>query len=354
MSLFKSSKSFLGVDIGTASLKIVELSQSGNKKKLENYGEMAASAFFDKPFRTLDKNSLLLSDTEVARAITGILKEAKIKTKKAIFSIPDFSTFFTYFELPFMTKEELPQAINFEAKQHVPLPLNEVTLDWQIIDQQISERNKTKLKILLVAVPNEIIYQYQNIAKMTQLQVSSLEAEVFGLTRSLVKDEEKAVVCIVDFGAQSTTINIIDKKTLKRSHSCDISGNQLTQIIMKSLGVDFNEAESSKQKYGLLPSEKNIRDIMLPFIDLAIVDVESISQDFYLSEGKEVQKIILAGGTALIPGFKEYFSENLKKEVEIADPFYNIFYPSVLEKKIKKMGPSYAIAVGVALRGLEL
>jgi len=352
------SKRALGIDIGTASIRMVELSGSKERQKLENYGEIPAPAFFDKPFRSVGKNTLLLSSEDVAKAILAVIKESKIKTKRAIFSIPDFSSFFTNIELPSMTSEELPQAIEAEARQYVPLPLSEVTLDWQIIEGG-APNQKTKFKILLVAVPNEVINQYQELARLAELELVAMEAEVFGLVRSLAADQKNTII-LVDIGAQSTTCNIVDSGSLKRSYSLDVSANELTAVLAKSLNVEYKEAEGLKEKYGLEiqtpfqnDQEKNIRAILLPLVDLIMSEIEKISLNFYQTDKKEVQKIVITGGSALIPGLNKYFEGNLKKEIEIANPFLNIFYPPILEQTLKKMGPSYSIAVGMALRGLE-
>jgi len=358
MPLFKTVKNCLGIDIGTSTIKIVELSLRGERVKLEKYGEISIQTLYEKPFRTFEKSALLLSSQDISRAILAILDEAKISERKAIFSIPDFSSFFTSFELPPMTKEELPSAIRFEARHYIPLPLSEVTLDWSIIKGEV-DRKKTPLKILLVAVPNDIISQYQQIASLSKLELKALEAEVFGLVRSLVK-EDKRTIALLDIGAQSTTINLIDEKILKISHSFDVSGNQLTQLLAKSLNIDYNEAEGLKRKYGLSFPDKEapaialkIRDILTPLIDLILLEIEKISLGFFQTEKKEIQKIILAGGSALFPGLRDYFLTALKKEVEIANPFLDMIYPPILERTLKEMGPSYATAVGVALRGLE-
>jgi type IV pilus assembly protein PilM len=347
-------KRFLGVDIGTAAIKVVELSRWGERIKLENYGEISANVLYEKSFRTFEKSTLFLSSQNIAKAILAVTESAKIKTKECIFSIPDFSTFFTNFDLPQMTKGELPEAVKYEARQHVPLPLGEVTLDWQVIDnfEKIEEKNK-KLKILLVAVPNEVIGQYQEIAKICGLNLVSLEAEVFGLLKALVSKEETKVVGLLDIGAQSTTYSIIDKGVLKISHSFDLAGNELTEQIAKSLSVDYTAAENLKRKYGLISSTQNIKDIIAPLADSILREIERISRNFFQGENKEVDKFIIAGGTALIPGINEYFQAHLNKETEIANPFLNIYCPPILEKRLKEMGPSYAIAVGLAQRGLE-
>ncbi len=144
----------------------------------------------EKPFRTFERSTLLLSDQDIAEAINNILAKAQIVTKDAFFCIPDFSTFFSFLELPPMTQQELPSAVQFEARQHIPIPLSEVILDWSIIEDGIPGKRKSKLNILLVAVPHEIINQYQAIAKLCQIRALSLEAEVFGLVRSLIKNKK--------------------------------------------------------------------------------------------------------------------------------------------------------------------
>lgn len=351
-------QSFLGVDIGTSSIKIVELSRWGQKKRLENYGEIRAEALYEKPFRSFEKSTLTVSSNDVVRAISAILSESKMKTKKSFFSIPDFSSFFTTFKLPPMTEEELPQAVQYEARQHIPLPLSEITLDWQII-----ERGKNGFKILLVAVPNEIIQQYQDIAVKAKLELLALEAEVFGLARALVKpskplpdpSKETESLILADIGTRSTTISIIDGGVLKVSHSFDTAGNNFTDVVSKGLSVDYKEAETLKQEWGINPDlpEVSTRQLLLALIDLISEEIKKISHNFYRAENKQIQKVILAGGSALLPGLADYFSKTLEKPVEIANPFTDIYHPLILENLLKEMGPSFTIAVGLAIRGLE-
>ncbi len=353
----KPSKRFLGIDIGTTSIKIVELSGQKERIKLENYGEIGAQMFYKKPFRTFEKSTLLLSNKDIAKAIGAIFKEAKIENREAVFSIPDFSTFFTFLDLPPMTQEEISSAVQFKARQHIPLPLSEVVLDWSIIgsiieEGKVSNREKAGIKVLLVAVPHEVINQYQEIARLSQIRLLALEAEVFGLVRSLIKDK-KGIITLVDIGAQSTTISIIENGVLKITYSFDVSGNELTRLLSKSLNISYNKAEELKKRHGIGFSEMKIGRILSPLIDLMLSEIEKISQNFYKTEGKEIEKVILAGGSALLPGLKEYSLKRLKKTVEIANPFTEIFYSPVLEQTLREIGPSYAIAVGMALRGLK-
>lgn len=350
----------LGVDIGTSFVKLVEMSKFGQRLRLENYGFLSAPALYEKPFRTSEKNTLLLSSDDIARAISAIMDEAKIKTKRVVFSIPDFSTFFTNFELPKMSREEIPQAVRYEARQHIPVPLGEVALDWQVIDNHPNPESKDNLKVLLVAVPNEIINQYQKIAQLAQLELIALEAEVFSLLRSLISPAERGVVAIVDIGAQSTTCSVVDNKVLKMSHSFDMSGDDLTDTLAKGLNVDISVAENLKKQYGISgeiggdhSQANDIKEMLQPLIDIIVRETEMILDNFYQQEKKEIQKVIVAGSTAWLPGLKDYFKESFKKEVEIGHPFNDIFYSPILEKKLETMGPGLSIAIGLALRGLE-
>ena len=353
INLFRSpAKKFLGVDIGTSAIKIVELSKAREIVKLENYGQIAVQSSEEKPFMVFERSTLLLSNQRVAEAINNILTKSQTSTKDTSFSIPDFSTFFTFLELPMMEKQEMSSAVRFEARQHIPLPLSEVVLDWSIVEDAVSAKKKSKVKILLVAVPYEIINQYQAIAKLCGLRLLALEAEVFGLLRSLVANK-KGVIGMVDVGAQSTTFSIVENGKLKVTHSSDMSGNELTRVLSKSLSIKYNEAEELKRKYGVKVPEMPVGRILTPLVDSLVNEINKIVRNFYHAEGKEVEGIVLSGGSILLPGLREYLAVWLKKPVEIGNPFYNILYPPVLDDTLKEIGPSYAIAVGTALRGFE-
>ncbi len=342
-------KTFLGVDIGVSSIKVVEISRWGGKTELKNYGHIASSAVYQKPYQGFgEESNFMISSPDVSKIIKAILKEANIKTKEAVFTIPDFSTFFTNFDLPPMSEEEIPDAVKFEARRHIPVPVSDVVLDWFLIGGKVGKTG-TNLSILLVAVPKETIARYQEIAKASSLNLKYLEAEAFSLARSLTK-KTKESICLVDIGAQSTSVNIVDEGLLKLSYSSDISGNDFTRALSKSLSVSPKEAEEIKKNQGL--SSEQTKEILFPLVNLIIIEIEKILKNFETID-KRIRKIVLAGGSALLPGLDEYLSSYFKRPVKIADPFFGFVYPPVLEKKLKALGPSFAIAVGAALRGFE-
>jgi type IV pilus assembly protein PilM len=344
-------KKMVGIDIGTSSIKIVELSRWGQGKTLDNYGEIKSVSLYKEPFRNIEKGSYLLSNYFVSRAIRAVLDEARIKTKAAVFSIPDFSTFCTSFELPPMSANEVSEAVYYSSSQYIPLPITETTLDWKLIGGTPGDKH-SPLRIFLVAIPNQTVQDYQKVAQLAGLDLYAVEAEAIGLARSLVR-ESKSCVCLVDIGVQSTTVNIVDKQNLKKSYSFDFAGSQLTYAVSSALGLGHVEAEDLKNREGLTSQKENISKTLYLLIDPLLLEVKKVISDFYQEEGKEADLIYLTGGTSAMPGLKEYFEEVLKKKVEIPNCFSEMLYPPVLGKTLEKIAPSFSVATGAALGGLE-
>ncbi len=351
-----SKKTFLGIDIGTSAIRVVELSKRKNGAQLKNYGEVNNDVFKRRPFRIFYKNAVSLSNKEISEAIKSIMEEAAIETRQVSFAIPDFASFFTSFEIPTMDKNEIPQAIQYEVRPYVPIPIHEVTLDWAIIGGQVSS---TPLKVLVVAIPNDTITQYQEIAQMADLELRTLESEVFALARAAKsylenKEDAKKVLGLLDIGARSTTCSVLEAGVLKTSHSFQLGGNELTEIVAKGLNIEYNRGEDLKIEKGLASdSDQQVRNILIPLVDSIIAEAKETFRDFFREEGKKVEKVILAGGVASMPGLKEYFAAGLERPAVILNPFLNLAYPKVLIPTIKKMAPSYSIAVGLALKGFE-
>ncbi len=342
-------KRCLGVDIGVSSIKIVEIAARGTKKRLENYAEFV----FSKSLESSENGPFGFFGEKTPSVLQALIKKAGMKTRKAAFSIPDFSTFFTNFSLPPMNEEEVLQAVEFEARHHIPLPLSEVSFDWRIL-----EKKKTfpgvALKILLAAVPNKVLAAYQRLAGLARVELKAMEAEVFALIRSSLPKEKSSVpVCLIDIGWQSTTISIVDKGSLKKSYSFDISSQGITDALASGLKISRSEAEKIKKARGLDPESKESAKIIASCLDGLIFEAQKICSSFYQSEGRMVSDIILAGGTSSLFGLPEYLSAALKKEVHIANPFSSLSFPAPLKDRLKEIGPSFSIAVGAGLIGLE-
>lgn len=346
------SKSCLGIDIGTSSIKIVEISD-GKSKKLLNYGQLRSEYFAGESFKRYAPEGLVLGTKNIISAIGAILDEAHIRSREAYFSIPDYSTFFTTFELPPMSREELQEAVKYEAPRHIPLPLADVTLDWQVIKGAPGQSGQTPLKILLIAVPNQTIEQYEEISDALKIKIKALEAEVFALARALIKFQDKQnVVSIIDIGEKSSTVNIVSRGVLKASFSIDIAGESFTNALKEAFQINLRKAEIIKRVIGI-EKEETIREILMPSVEKLLNETKKVFSQYLEEEREKIDKIILSGGNALMPGLHRLFEQSFGITVEVSNPFLGLSFPPGLEEVLKKIGPEFTIAVGTALRGLE-
>lgn len=347
----KGSKSALGVDMGTSALRVVELAQHGQQEKLENYAKVSFPVKRTGAPPTSNSRGFSLSTKRVAELLREVLDEAKVESNRVSFSLPDFSTLFTTMTIPSMKPDEVPQAVNFEARQRVPLPISEVTLDWIVIGGDYAPRSKSSLEILLVVVPNRVIDRYVHIAELADLKLVGMEAEVFGLQRAFLRDKG-GTLGLIDIGLQSTTISIVDDGLLKTSHSFDLGGGGLTHTMVKRLGMSQSEVDVFKENKGL-EGDGRSRELLDPFLDKMIAEIRSVTDIFYNNKGRDVSKFFLAGGTAGMPGLAEHFQSRIGKEVEVGFPFEGMVYPPILEDELIKIAPEFAIATGVALKGIK-
>ncbi|MEK7519673.1 MAG: pilus assembly protein PilM [Patescibacteria group bacterium] len=370
-SFFKP-KSALGIDIGTSALKIVQLARAGDTWKLENYGEIS---FLQgrAPMEAYQQNALKMSDGEIAELLSRIIAQSKATAKTAAMSLPVFSSFSTIIELPAMPKDEMEKAIQFEARQYVPIPLSEVSLDFMIIGEgrkditppatspvavvsnvspQASPHKKKHVEVLLVAVPNEITQKYRRIAEQIGLSLAAIEIETFPLARALLPDP-RVVTVIVDIGARSTDICIVDNGFVRISHNFEFSGVDITKAYAEFAKVDFLDAEKKKKMTGLnlTPGQLSGAVSLTAILDDIINETDRIMASYFNKTGRSVAAVLLAGGGANMPGMKERFAEKLPHiQVSVGNAFEHVRYPPELAHVLAERGPSLAVAVGLAMR----
>lgn len=335
----------IGIDIGVSSIKVVELSRFGRRIRLKNYAQLEAADPYHRPFRVFQRQSLVLFADKITEALESCFAKSEMKPKEVVFAVADFLTFFTTFDLPAMNQEELGRAVRFEAGKYIPLPLEKVVLDWQIIEE---EKESGVIKILVVAIPQTIIKQYQEVAQRLSLDNFLLEPETFSLYRLF--SQEKETICLVDIGAQSTAITTGQTKVLSVSHSLDFSGRQMTQALVSHLQIDEPKANQLKESQGLTGS-REVYSVLEPLMKELIMGIRGTIKSS--TTGREVTKVILTGGGSHTPGLVDYLKEHLQLVVEKGNPFAHISYPSLLRPKLEERSPFLSVATGAALRGLH-
>jgi len=332
----KSKKeSSLGVDIGTSSIKIVEL-KDGSKDKIEltNYGEGVVRADV-----VLQSSSSKLSVAQASDIIKQIIKTANIKETRAVMSLPAFLGFSTLISLPEMSEAELDQAVLYEAKKYIPLPLSEVQFEWVKIN------SAKKTSILIVAVTNELINKYHEIAKLSGLTLNYLELDTFSLARSLIGKHEGSSL-IINIGSRNTTLSVIESEWPIFTRNLDVSGFEFSKLIASSQGVDFARAEELKKEKGINSGD----GVLFPLLDSIFLEGRRMITENRSPDRMPVSEVIISGGSSRMPGLLAYASKSIGQKVIIGSPFSGIIYPDVLKSTLQELAPSLDVAVGLALR----
>ena len=352
--LFKS-KGKLGIDIGTSALKIIELKKESGRFALKNYGLFEFKRA-DDMLQTTDKqvqNILKLPDKEIIWGIKEVIKKARIKSTDAVASIPAFSTFATVIELPYISEQDLAKAIPFEARKYIPVPLNEVVLDWSIIDisKNLADATKpTTIEVFLAAVPKDETMRYQRIMREAGLNLRALELENSALTRALLGNDLSPTV-IVNIGGRSTSIVIVDKGYEKLSHNYEVGGFEVTRSIARSLNVSLAKAEELKKKLGIKEVDENIiNNAMKSLVDMMIFETRKTITNYEETKNKKISKVLLVGGVINMPNFANYFQQKLGREIHIGNALARIVYPQTLSPVTQELSSTFAVAIGLAMR----
>ena len=346
MSLFSSAACCLGIDIGTSSIKIVELAKEGGKVKLASYG------FTESQNGQLSGN-WQTSTKKTALAINKILNDAGMGGRAAVSALPTFSVFSSILNLNNVDKKDLPSAVHWEAKKVIPIPLEEMILDWKKIDDDTL--SKGNMKILLTGAPRSLVKRYIEIFKLAQINLISLETETFSLVRSLI-GHDQATIMLVELGTNTTDISVVEKGIPLVNRSIDIGGLTITKAIGSNLNIGLERAEQFKYDLGMnaLDSSeevvpKIINEILAPIIN----EVKYVINLYQTKNNKKVDKIVLSGGAALLPSLSGYLAKLTDLNVIIGSPWSRVSYPLELKPVLDEIGPRLAVAVGLALRQME-
>jgi len=361
-NIFKSNKlsdDALGIDIGSSSIKVVQLKKKNGKAILETYGVLSLG-----PYSNAEVGAITNLKTEdISRALVDLMKESNVTTKTAVISIPSLSSLIFTISLPGKIDEnQLSKVIPIEARKYIPVPISEVSLDWFIIpgEEETSESGvasknvvQPKIEVLVVAIHNDTLSQYQEILKKTDLQSDSFEIEIFSNIRSSL-NHELAPVMIIDFGASKTKVSIVEAGIVRVFHVVNRGSQDITRNISQSLSITFEEAEKLKRAVGLDPKiDERVEKIARLSVNYILTDINGIVFAYEKKYNKNISKIFIVGGGSLLSGLLDVTKKNFQAEVVYSDPFSKIEAPAFLEPVLRASGPEFAVAIGLALRQLS-
>lgn len=349
-------QSILGVDIGTTSIKIAEIAKDGKEKpRLLNYGLLETSSYLERFNMAIQASTLNLFDKEVINYLKIILQKANFKSDQAIASLPSFAVFTTLIEIPDIPAEETVKAMNFQVKQYLPMPLASVMIDWIRVGERTDDDGNKKQQIFLIAVPLNQIESYKRIFSAINLRLVAVEIEGMSLARALTTDLRESTL-IVDIGSRSTALLIAKDGLLKFSSQIDFAGASLTQSLATGLNIAVSRAEAIKKQKGLsglvIGAERDLSTQILTILDVIINETKRVKDNYESNYRHTVKSVILSGGGANLLGIENYFSKEIGLPVVKADTLSRLDYPESLELIRKDIGPSMAVAIGLAMRGL--
>jgi type IV pilus assembly protein PilM len=348
-------KTFLGVDIGTAGAKLVQLKEEGGRAKLHTY------AFFDRTLKETGESLLDMQDFGVA-ALKEMIKKSKCTATRAIASLPISSVFMSVLSVPRMNEKDQRGAIEVQARKIIPIPLEEMILDVKNITSPDEEKKpkdeKSKyIKVLLTAAPKKLVAKYMAMLKGAGFEVASIEPEAFSLVRSLV-GKDKSTLMIIDIGALRTSVMVVSEGIPYLTRSIDVGGIKFTKAAAASLGVSEEEAEMMKADLradaSLAPGSiaKVFEAPAMQIVNEILFSLKLFS-GLEEAKGKTIDKIILTGGGSLLPNLDAFISAKVNLRVFRGDPWARILYPDAARPALDEIGSRFSVAVGLAMREFE-
>jgi len=349
-------KEVIGVDLGTSAVKILEMKVSGNRISVLNYIQEDISAL------GIEEKSPEERSQTYINVLKKMINAQKFSTKNCAFSVSGSSVIVRLVKFPKMSKDDLEKSLQFEAEPHIPFDIQEVAMDTQIIGE-VEEGEQTRMETVLVAGKKETIQEKLAIIEKAGLSPSVIDVDAFAVENAyemVYKDAAEHMVMLVNIGATTTNICIIENGAAKVVRDLYTAGNSFTRAIQNSMQIATANAEELKKKFGLGGDTGNdeqktgeqIYNVIYPVVRELISEIQR-SVDFFTSQkggdAANVEKIILTGGSANLKGLPEIINSELRIPVELFKPLENADVSSC-RGNIDKDSPSLSVVTGLALR----
>jgi len=351
--LFGKSKNLVGLDIGSSSIKAVELVSSGRPGR-ETYKLKSVGVELLPPQTIVERD--IIDNLQVSEAIKKLFADHKIKNRDVCTGIAGNSVIVKKFSLAQMTPEELAESIHWEAEQYIPFPIAEVNLDYQALESSRAA-DQGKMEVLLAAAKKDKISGYTTVITQAGRNTVVVDVDAFAVQNAYEVNYEmpiNRVVALLNIGASLMNINILYQGVSIFSRDISIGGNNYTDAIQKGLNLSFEKAEAAKRGESVDGvASAQVTNILNEVSDDLKNEIQKTFEFFKATSGQEkIDQIMLSGGTAKVTGLPEVLADRFNTPVEILNPFRNISYnPKVFDPDyIADIAPFAAVAVGLALR----
>lgn len=349
LKIFEKRQSFFGLHLNGTALKFIQFEPAGGKQRIVGFSNVPLPP-------NLIANEEVIDHKGLVRLIEKNLLHpqfGKLTTNQVVFSIPESKSFVRVIRMNSMSEHELANAVLFEAEAYIPLPMDQVYFDWQIL-----RTDTTGMDVLLIASPKDFVDKYIAILEEAHLKIIAIEVESQSVVRTLVPKGDLSNMLIADLDAYKTGLVMVVRGNLQFTSSMPIAGNVFTDRIAQGLGVSAEKAESIKREHGVANSEEypKMETYLLPVVNDLGAEIKNILQFHYEHSKEKVEQLILSGGTAKLKHMKEFLAKGLSDvpelKVEVADPWKHITLdnPEVLSSY---EALSFTNAIGLAIRGMS-
>jgi len=338
-------KTIVGLDIGSSSIKAVELKRAKGEIAVQHIGiePLASDIVVD---------SMIVDSGTVSAAIAKLFSERKIGGKQVATSVSGHSVIVKKIPMQQMNDAELAEQIKVEAVQHIPFDISDVNIDYQVLTP---DPNAAQMDVLLVAVKKDKILNYTNVLSLAGKTPAIVDIDAFALQNCYEYNytpPENSTVALLNIGASVMNINIVKGSTPLFTRDVSVGGNQYTDSLQKELDLSFDDAESLKlgRKVGTVSEDAKL-PILQQVTEIIVLEIQK-TFDFFRATtvGEHIERIYLAGGSSKIPGLVETLRQEFSLPVEVLNPFQRILPPTGEDHDLQNAAGQLAVAVGLALR----
>lgn len=345
-----TKKDIFGLDIGSSSIKLLQLKESKGAYQLVKFG-----------IKPLDPEMIvegtIMDASRVGETIKNLIEEQKIKTKNVALSVSGHSVIVKKITVPPMTEEELEESIKWEAEQYIPFDINDVNIDFHILETTEGPDGRGQMNVLLVAVKKDKLTEYTSLVTEVGLTPMVVDVDSFALENMYGINydiREGEIAALVNIGASVLNINILRNGTSVYTRDISTGGNKYTEAVQRGMGLSYEEAEQAKKGEEVQGVEKEALQETIRSVNDEVISEITRSLDFFKTTTafEKIDAVIISGGSAKMPGLLSSLSEKLSLEVGMADPFRRID----INKKafdadyLKEIAPQAAVGVGLAIR----
>ncbi len=353
-SLFSSKQkqsvpeTVVGIDFGSSSIKVVELEARKDLLVLKTYGELQLGPYAKSELGNIAQ----LDQKRKTEALADIMREAGVSASTGVLSLPLSSSFVTIMSLTAKPDEDIEPRVRVESRKYIPIPINDVTLDWTELEPLGTTPNSVR-EVLIVAVQNDAYGQMTSIMQTVQKMSQPSEIELFSAMRALSQPKDSSIA-ILDLGAETSKMYIAHEGMLRKIHRVRIGGAQATARIAELTDVSFEIAENMKRNFVAGdPHADDIKKAVISTFERPLQEFKRVLTQHEMKVGSKVGRIIVTGGVASFPELPAFATYMFDRTVEKANPFGKVAYPAFMEDRLTEIGPSFSVAIGVALRPFE-